>query len=155
MIEKIKTFIVIKYFSKFDPKYESTIGKIHYQDAWGRMLSKDLKISFIDFSIKLDEKTQVIYDKITKLVNSSKNEWFKALLINLQKWIIDPTETQSNLVAVQNYLLDENVDSLTDDEKKEIQRIVNELSDSTSISAMWWTEYDTAKKKFYRYYLVI
>lgn len=119
------------------------------------MLSKDLKISFIDFSIKLDEKTQVIYDKITKLVNSSKNEWFKALLINLQKWIIDPTETQSNLVAVQNYLLDENVDSLTDDEKKEIQRIVNELSDSTSISAMWWTEYDTAKKKFYRYYLVI
>ncbi len=135
------------FFKKFDPKYESTIGKIHYQDAWGRMLSKDLKISFIDFSIKLDEKTQVIYDKITKLVNSSKNEWFKALLINLQKWIIDPTETQSNLVAVQNYLLDENVDSLTDDEKKEIQRIVNELSDSTSISAMWWTEYDTAKKE--------
>ncbi|HPC34694.1 MAG TPA: hypothetical protein PLP73_03440, partial [Candidatus Absconditabacterales bacterium] len=135
------------FFKKFDPKYESTIGKIHYQDAGGRMLSKDLKISFIDFSIKLDEKTQVIYDKITKLVNSSKNEGFKALLINLQKGIIDPTETQSNLVAVQNYLLDENVDSLTDDEKKEIQRIVNELSDSTSISAMGGTEYDTAKKE--------
>jgi hypothetical protein len=38
------------------------------------MLSKDLKISFIDFSIKLDEKTQVIYDRITKLINSTKNE---------------------------------------------------------------------------------
>jgi len=132
------------FFKKFDPKYESTIWKIYYQD-WAKLLSKDLKISFIDFSINLDEKTQVIYDKITKLINNTKNEWFKALLINLQKWIIDPTETQSNLVAVQNYLLEESIDSLNDEEKQTIQRIVNELSDSTSISAMWGTEYDMAK----------
>jgi len=81
------------------------------------------------------------------LINNSTNEWFKALLINLQKWIIDPVETQANLVAVQNYLLDESVSSLTDEERKEIQRIINELSDSTSISAMWGTEYDIAKKE--------
>ena len=134
------------FFQKFDPRYESIIWKIYYQEG-EEMLSKNLKVSFIDFSIKLDEKTQVIYDRITKLINNSTNEWFKALLINLQKWIIDPVETQANLVAVQNYLLDESVSSLTDEERKEIQRIINELSDSTSISAMWGTEYDIAKKE--------
>ncbi len=134
------------FFTKFDPKYESTIWKIYYQ-KWSEILSKEIVISFIDFSIDLDEKTQAIYDRITKLIHSTKNETLKSLLINLQKWIIDPLEVQSNIVAIQNYLLSEDSVSLSDKEKEEIQRIVNELSDSTTISAMWWTEYDIAKSE--------
>lgn len=134
------------FFTKFDPKYESTIWKIYYQ-KWYEILSKELKISFIDFSIKLDEKTQVIYDRISKLINNSKNENLRALLLNLQKWIIDPIEIQSNVVALQNYLLSEASMQLTDTEKEDLQRIVNELSDSTTISAWGGTEYDIAKSE--------
>gem|GEM_PF-1910292 len=98
-------------------------------------MSKELRISFIDFSIELDEKTQVIYDRISKLINNSKNENLRALLLNLQKGIIDPMEVQANIVALQNYLLSEEAINLTDTEKEDLQRIVNELSDSTTISA--------------------
>jgi len=134
------------FFTKFDPKYESKIWKIYYQ-KWSELLSKELKISFIDFSIQLDEKTQVIYDRISKLINSSKNENLRALLLNLQKWIIDPIEVQSNVVALQNYLLSEDAIKLSDIEKQDVQRIVNELSDTTTISAVGGTEYDIAKSE--------
>ena len=134
------------FFKKFDPKYESTIWKIVYQKG-SEIKSKEIQISFIDFSIELDEKTQFLYEKITKLINNTKNEWFKWLLINLQKWIVEPLEIQANIVALQNYLLSEASISLNEWEKKEIQEIINELSDSTTISAMWGTEYDIAKSE--------
>lgn len=134
------------FFTKFDPKYESTIWKIYYQ-KWSEIVSKELRISFIDFSIELDEKTQVIYDRISKLINNSKNENLRALLLNLQKGIIDPMEVQANIVALQNYLLSEEAINLTDTEKEDLQRIVNELSDSTTISAWGGTEYDIAKSE--------
>jgi hypothetical protein len=48
-------------------------------------VSKELKISFLDFAIELDEKTKVIYDKVTQLILDIDNDSLKALLINLQK----------------------------------------------------------------------
>jgi PKD repeat protein len=122
------------FLQKFDPKYENTIWKLYYQ-VWDQLLSKELKISFIDFSIELDEKTQAIYEKTTKLINKTKDEKLKALLINLQKWIINPTEIQSNIVAIQDYLLNEDISNITDQEKEDAQWIINELGDSTTISA--------------------
>lgn len=135
------------FFTKFDPKYESTIWKIYYQIG-SQLKSQEIRISFIDFSITLDEKTQVIYEKANKIIKTTTNEGIKALLINLQKWITDPTEVQSNVVALQNYLIDENnMWTLSDTDKESLQWVINELSDSTTISAMWWTEYDLAKSE--------
>jgi hypothetical protein len=132
------------FFTKFDPKYESNIWKIYYQ-TWWKIISKELKISFLDFDIELDEKTKVIYDKVTQLILNINNDNLKALLINLQKWILDPTEIQSNIIAIQNYLT-ENIElNLTDIQKEDIQRTINELSDKTTVSANWWTEYNIAK----------
>ncbi|HRX64256.1 MAG TPA: hypothetical protein P5060_04080, partial [Candidatus Absconditabacterales bacterium] len=132
------------FFTKFDPKYESNVGKIYYQSG-GKLISKDLKISFLDFAIELDENTQVIYNKITKLINNVKDENVKALLINLQKGIIDPIEVESNIIAIQNYLVSNENIALNDQEKEDVNRVINELSNTTTISANGGTEYDIAK----------
>jgi hypothetical protein len=39
----------------------------------------------LDFSIELDEKTKVIYNKTTELITNIEEENLKALLLNLQK----------------------------------------------------------------------
>lgn len=134
------------FFKKFDPRYESTIWKIYYE-TWWTIHTQDIKTTFIDFSIDLNEEEKIIYDKINKLINNMQDENIKALLLNLQKWIINPTEVQWNVVALQNYLTTQDISTLSDTQKEEIQRIINELSDSTTVSAWWWTEYDIAKSE--------
>ena len=132
------------FFTKFDPRYESNIGRIYYQ-TWWKSITKELKVSFLDFAIELDEKTKVIYDKVTELILNINNDSLKALLINLQKWILDPIEIQSNIVAIQNYLLENAELGLSSLQKEDVQRVINELSDKTTISANGGTEYDIAK----------
>lgn len=132
------------FFTKFDPKLKNNEGKIYYQ-KWWKIISKKLKISFLDFSIELDEKTSAIYNKTSELIMNIKEESLKWLLLNLQKWILDPIEIQSNVVAIQNYLTTTEEINITDQQKEDLQRIINELWDETTISANWWTDYDTAK----------
>lgn len=132
------------FFAKFNPKYENNLWKIYYE-VWWKTVSKDLKISFLDFSIELDEKTKAIYNKATELITNLEEQNLKWLLINLQKWIIDPIEIQSNIVAIQDYLVSNPELIISDKQKKDVQRIINELSDKTTISANWGTDYDIAK----------
>jgi len=133
------------YFAEFDPSFESIIWKFYYQtDEW--LQSKNLIISFLDYSIQLDEQTKVIYNKLTSLIYGiSDEDQFKALLINLQKWILNKTENQSNVVAIQEYLSQNPDVNLTDTERDDLNRILWQLTDSTTISAVWWTQYDYAK----------
>ncbi len=132
------------FFTKFDPRYESNIWRIYYQTGW-KIISKELKVSFLDFSIELDEKTKVIYEKVTELIVNINDDSLRALLINLQKGIIDPQEVQSNIIAIQNYLTENLELNLSDKQKEELQWVINELSDETTVSANWGTEYDIAK----------
>jgi len=133
------------YFAEFDPSFENIIWKFYYQtDEW--LQSKNLIISFLDYSIQLDEQTKVIYNKLTSLIYGiSDEDQFKALLINLQKWILNKTENQSNVVAIQEYLSQNPDVNLTDTERDDLNRILWQLTDSTTISAVWWTQYDYAK----------
>ncbi|HKL44223.1 MAG TPA: PKD domain-containing protein [Candidatus Absconditabacterales bacterium] len=132
------------FFTKFDPKLKNNEGKIYYQKG-GKIISKKLKISFLDFSIELDEKTSAIYNKTSELIMNIKEESLKGLLLNLQKGILDPIEIQSNVVAIQNYLTTTEEINITDQQKEDLQRIINELGDETTISANGGTDYDTAK----------
>lgn len=133
------------YFAEFDPSFESIMWKFYYQtDEW--LQSKNIIVSFLDYSIQLDEQTKAIYNKLTSLIYGiSDEDQFKALLINLQKWILNQTENQSNVVAIQDYLSQNPDVNLTDTEKDDLNRILWKLTDSTTISAVWWTTYDYAK----------
>jgi len=76
-----------------------------------------------------------IYNKVTEIIATTTDDNLKALLINLQKGIIDPIDTQSNVIAIQNYLTSDTELNISDKQKEDIQRVTNELSDKTTVSA--------------------
>lgn len=133
------------YFAEFDPSFENMVWKLYYEtDEW--LQQKNLIISFLDYAIQLDENTKVIYNKLTSLIYGiSDEDQLKALLLNLQKWILNKSENQSNVIAIQEYLTNHPTINLTDTEYEDLNRILAELTDSTTISAAWWSVYDYAK----------
>ena len=133
------------YFAEFDPSYENMAGKLYYETENG-LQSQDIIISFLDYSINLDENTKVIYNKLTSLIYGiSDEDSLKTLLINLQKWILNKAENQGNVVAIQEYLTNNPNTNLTNTEKDDLNWILTELTDSTTISAAGWNEYEYAK----------
>ena len=68
----------------------------------------------------------------------------KVLLLNLQEWLISESETEANTIALHEYLTNNEINA-EDSEKKEIWDIVDNLTNATVVSAVWWTEYDIAK----------
>lgn len=133
------------YLAEFDPKYENLVWKLYYQTDYG-LKTKDINISFLDYAIQLDENTKVIYNKLVELINSISDEsTLKSLLLNLQKWILNTAEVQSNVVAINEYLATTTDLNLTDAQMESLKWILNELSDSTTVSAAWWNAYEIAK----------
>ena len=62
------------YFAEFDPSYENMAGKLYYETENG-LQSQDIIISFLDYSINLDENTKVIYNKLTSLIYGISDEY--------------------------------------------------------------------------------
>lgn len=133
------------YFAEFDPSFENVMWKFYYETDEG-LQQRDLTINFLDYAIQLDENTKVIYNKLTALIYwISDEDQLKALLLNLQKWILNKSEIQGNVIAIQEYLANNPEVNLTDTEREDLSWILTELTDSTTISAAWWSVYDYAK----------
>jgi len=132
------------YFKKYTPQYRSQIWRIYYTNN-GTWVYKEFSVSFLDYSIKLKDEEQAVYDKISWLLQNVEDENLRILLLNLQDWLISETETEANTIALQEYLNEEKNLKLDDVQKLEIQDLVGGLSNSTVVDAMWWTEYDKAK----------
>jgi hypothetical protein len=49
---------------------------------------------------------------------------------------LSKTETESNIIAIQQYITETEKLNITDEQKEELSWIINELSDSTTISAV-------------------
>ena len=68
------------------------------------------------------------------------------MLLNLQEWIWNDSATDANVIAIYDYLTNEQNNLEIDDiQKQEIGNLVNDLSNASVVSAMWGTEYDKAK----------
>jgi len=132
------------FLQKYVPQYSSKVWKIYYEKD-GEQHSREFSVSFLDYSIKLTEKQQEFYDKISALYLTVKDENLKKLLLNLKEWIVSETETEENVIAIYDYLTSENNIDIDDAQKQEISGIVNDLSNAAVVSAVWWTEYDVAK----------
>ena len=143
--EQEKDFSCNEIFLKeYTPQYSSKIGKISYEKD-GNVITKEFSVSFLDYSIKLTERQQEYYDRISELLQKIEDENLKKLLLNLQEWIVSDAETEANTIAIYDYLTSENQINIDNEQKQEISDIVNELSNATVVSAIWWTEYDIAK----------
>ena len=132
------------YLKKYTPQYSSKIWRIYYEKD-GTWISKEFSVSFLDYSIKLTADQQALYDKISGLLNDIEDDNLKILLLNLQEWIISDSETEANIIALQEYLLNQQNLDIDDTQKDEIAGVVNELSTAAVVDAMWGTEYDKAK----------
>lgn len=132
------------FLKVYIPQYSSKIWKIHYEKNW-KEIEKEFTISFLDYSIKLTEEQQKIYDKISELLKTVRDENLRILLLNLQQWLVSENETEANTIALHEYLQGENKMNIEETEKQEIWEIVSDLSTSTVVASIWWTEYDIAK----------
>ena len=132
------------FLKEYTPQYSSKVWKIYYEKN-GTWITKEFTVSFLDYSVKLTEDQQKIYDKISELLKTVKDENLKILLLNLQEWLVSETETEANTIALHEYLSSETYIDADDSEKNEIWNIVDNLSNATVISAVWGTEYDIAK----------
>ncbi len=134
------------YLASYTPQYTSKIWRIYYEKN-GTWTYKEFSVSFLDYSIKLNEQDQEIYDQIADLLKTTKDENLKILLLNLQQGLVSEAEKEANTIALQEYLINWKDLNIEDDEKEKLMEIVNKLSNATVISALWWTEYDIAKQE--------
>jgi len=58
------------YLKKYEPKYESVVGRIYYTKTDTTLVSKDFTISFLDFEANLDPEMTIVYKEINNFINT-------------------------------------------------------------------------------------
>ena len=58
------------YLKKYEPKYESVVGRIYYVKADTTSVSKDFTVSFLDFEANLDPVMTIVYKEINDFINT-------------------------------------------------------------------------------------
>lgn len=132
------------FLQKYTPQYTSKVWRVYYEKN-GTWMYKEFTVSFLDYSVKLDEEKQKIYEKLDKIIKETEDEDLKVLLINLQWWLLNESETQANTIALHEYLENQKKSKKDEAETQEISWILSSLTDETVLSSIWWTEYDIAK----------
>lgn len=139
------------YLKKYEPKYESVVGRIYYTKTDTTSVSKDFTVSFLDFEANLDPETQLVYLSINNFINTLEAVWgtgemadFRTLMVGLRDGLIDQIDTKSNIVSVKDYYETHNV-VLTDDQKVQLESIFTQLTDKAVAAAGGGNEYQLAK----------
>lgn len=132
----------------YNPLYQAVVGRVFYQID-DKTLSRDFTVSFLDVWALMDDETKILYQDIMKLINwidisISENQSLKNLLINLQRNLIDTINLQSDLVAVWDYVKNNEI-KLTPTQSELLDSIISRLNDRASVAALWWTEYEQSK----------
>ncbi len=132
------------FLQKYTPQYTSKIWRVYYEKD-GTWMYKEFTVSFLDYSVELDEEKQKIYNKLWLLIKNTTDEDLKILLLNLQWWLLNDSETQANTIALHEYIENQKSSKKNETEVQEISWILDSLTDETVLSSIWWTEYDIAK----------
>lgn len=134
------------HLEEYEPQYISKIWRIYYENSW-ETLYREFSVSFLDYSVKLDENIKEIYERLLKITNNVSDENLRILLLNLQNWLLSESETTTNTIALQEYLASDNKINIELDQKEELLDIINELelTNPGIADLAWWTVYDKAK----------
>lgn len=140
------------YYKKYEQKYESINWRIFYLDPTsGKIDSSDFSVSFLDFAANLDTETKKIYDDINLLIWSLNTENYSGydnlrnLLITLRDWLVDKSNTKSNVVSLKDYVNKQVDITFTAEQESILNSIFFKLSDKAVVAAQWWNEYEKAK----------
>lgn len=138
------------YLQTYEPKYQSTNGRIYYTNANNQLVSSDFTVSFLDFESQMDTGTMAIYKELDTLISTlpisgtGADANFKILVTQLRDNLIDKIATKSNLVAVKEYRETSTV-TLDATQKAALQSIFTRLSDKSVVAAEWGWVYLQAK----------
>lgn len=140
------------YYKKYEQKYESVNWKIYFQwSSSDDFVAKEFQVSFLDFEANLDTETKKIYDDINLLIWTF-NTWssysgydnLKDLLMVLRDWLIDESNTKSNIVSLKDYVNKIDI-TFTTEQNSILNSIFLKLSDKSVVAAQWWNEYEQSK----------
>jgi len=128
------------YLQTYEPKYQSTNGRIYYTNTNNQLVSSDFTVSFLDFESQMDTGTMAIYKELDTLISTlpvagtGTDANFKILVTQLRDNLIDKNATKSNLVAVKDYR-ETNTITLDATQRTTLQSIFARLSDKSVVAA--------------------
>ena len=138
------------YLQTYEPKYQSTKGRIYYTNTNNQLISSDFTVSFLDFESQMDTGTMAIYKELDILIaglpaaGTGANANFKLLVTQLRDNLIDKNVTRSNLVAVRDYW-ETNTITLDTTQRTTLESVFARLSDKSTVAAEWGGVYLQAK----------
>ena len=134
----------------YEPKYQSTKGRIYYTNTNNQLVSSDFTVSFLDFESQMDTGTMAIYKELDTFIaglpaaGTGADVNFKILVTQLRDNLIDKNATKSNLVAVRDYW-EKNTITLDTTQRATLESIFARLSDKSVVAAEWGWVYLQAK----------
>lgn len=136
------------HFQKYEPRYQSIIWRIYYQVDTS-VISKDFSVSFLDFELNIDPKLELVYKKLDQIINSidtdiETNNNLRTFLLQLRDGLIDKIDTSANLVTMQNYITNNEV-NLTEEEEEILEFVIDKLSNEATKAAQGENVYEQAK----------
>ena len=140
------------YLKKYEPKYESVVGRIYYTKPDTTLVSKDFTVSFLDFEANLDPEMTIVYKKINDFINTMQDIWtttwdiadFRTLMVGLRDGLIDQNNTKSNLVSVKDFYETHTI-KLTEEQSLLLEEIFTKLTDKAVCAANGCNQYQQSK----------
>ncbi|MCX6823805.1 MAG: PKD domain-containing protein [candidate division SR1 bacterium] len=139
------------YLKKYEPKYESVVGRIYYTKADTTAFSKDFTVSFLDFQANLSPEMTIVYKEINDFINTlqaigSTGDMsnFRTLMVGLRDGLIDQIDTKSNIVSVKDYYETKGI-QLTAEQKTLLEDIFTKLTDKAVSAAGGGNIYQQSK----------
>ncbi|MDD3262284.1 MAG: PKD domain-containing protein [Candidatus Absconditabacteria bacterium] len=141
------------YQQKYEPQYDSIVGRLYYSDRNKKLVSKDFMVGFIDFEVALSPENKKVYDQISLLLKelngperfTGTNRTFKDMLKSTRDNLSDTQSTLSNVVSLKDYI-GRNTIKLNEQQDDMLKKIFLELSNRSTAAAEGLGEYGIAKQ---------
>lgn len=137
------------HLQTYDPKFESTIGKVYFTDEAGKLFFKNFSVSFEGYELVLDQDNLLIYQDITTLINGIEdrtigNTDLKTLLDILRKNLLDKNQTTATVVQIQDHIKETSI-QIDQGQKDLLDSILLRLSNADTVSAAGGNAYEQAR----------
>ena len=134
----------------YEPQFESVIGRVYYDDA-GKTISEEFYVSFIDFTLKLTEEKQAVYELITQIlatldIEKWDNKHLRDLLLSLRSSLVDDNDSKALVVSIDDKIKS-NAVVLSETEKEAVSSIIDKLKDRSVSAAIGETVYTQSKSE--------
>ena len=147
--EQDKDFICNEiHLESFWSNYENITWRIYYEEE-GSLKTQDIVVSFLDFTLVLDEKTTQAYQLINEILWSidpipTNNQFLVDQIVALKESLLDKIDVWAIIVSIQDTIETQTL-TLSTSENEKIATLINLLQNKSSSAAMGGTVYDQAK----------